>query len=105
MNGGELVKEARLRAGLSQRALAEVLGTTQPVVARWESGAVSPSFRRVVDAIRACGLDLGIRIVTRDDDHALMVQENLRRTPAERLERATDARQSLADLVASVRRQ
>jgi ribosome-binding protein aMBF1 (putative translation factor) len=39
------VIEARNRAGLSQRALARKMGTTQPVVARLESGRARPSLR------------------------------------------------------------
>lgn len=104
MNGGQLVREARRRAGLSQRDLAERLGTTQPVVARWESGRSEPSFERVVDAIRAAGLDLAVRIVERDEEHALLVQENLRRSPVERLRRATEARAAVEDLASKVRR-
>lgn len=85
MYGGEFIKEARKRAGLTQRELAELLGTTQPVIARWEAGRASPSLERVVEAVRACGLDLAVRVVSRDDEHALWVQQNLRLTPTERL--------------------
>ncbi|HEX2294135.1 MAG TPA: helix-turn-helix transcriptional regulator [Actinomycetota bacterium] len=103
MHGGELIREARKRAGLTQQALAELLATTQPAVARWENGKTSPSFERVVEAIRACGFDLGVRIVAFDDQHALLVQDNLRRTPAGRLDRLTQSHASLADLVASAK--
>lgn len=37
--------EARNRAGLTQQELAQKMGTTQPVVARLESGRVRPSLR------------------------------------------------------------
>lgn len=103
MNGGELVREARLRAGLTQRDLAELLATTQPVIARWETGRASPSFRRVVDAVRACGLDLAVRIVTPDDQHAVLVQDNLRRTPTERLDRLAQSYASLKSLAPEAR--
>jgi transcriptional regulator with XRE-family HTH domain len=39
----EMVK-ARLRAGLSQDQLARRMGTSQPAIARMESGRSSPSF-------------------------------------------------------------
>jgi transcriptional regulator with XRE-family HTH domain len=39
------VIDARNRAGLTQKALAKKMGTTQPVVARLESGRVRPSLR------------------------------------------------------------
>ncbi|HEX2056953.1 MAG TPA: helix-turn-helix transcriptional regulator [Actinomycetota bacterium] len=103
MHGGELIREARKRAGLTQRELAELLATTQPVVARWENGKTSPSFERVVQAIRACGLDLGVRIVTPDDQHAVLIDDNLRRTPSQRLDRLAQSHASLASLVAEAR--
>ncbi len=104
MKGGELIREARKRMGLSQRELAERLGTTQAVIARWESGRMSPSFERVVEAIRACGLDLSVRITRPDHEHALLLEENLRLTPEERLERFTSSRSAIDDLVAKVQR-
>jgi transcriptional regulator with XRE-family HTH domain len=39
------VIDARNRAGLTQQELAQKMGTTQPVVARLESGRVRPSMR------------------------------------------------------------
>ena len=105
MQGGELIREARKRAGLTQTELGERLGTTQAQIARWESGRTSPSFRRVVEAVRACGLDLGVRIVTPDDQHALLIDHSLRRTAAERLDRLAQSHASLASLVANARRE
>lgn len=105
MHGGELVKEARKRAGLTQVELGERLGTTQAQIARWEAGRTSPSFRRVVEAIRACGLDLGVRIVTPDDQHALLIDHNLRRSPAERLDQLAQSHASLTSLVANAKRE
>jgi transcriptional regulator with XRE-family HTH domain len=104
MRAAEIIQEARKRAGLSQRELAEFLGTTQPVVARWETGKRAPSFNRVVEAVRACGFDLSIRIVPRDDEHALLVRENLRRSPIERLDRLVQSQAAIDDLTANVRR-
>ncbi len=102
--GGELIKEARKRGGLTQRELAELLGTTQSVIARWETGKRSPTFEVVVEAVRACGLDLSTRIVQRDEQHALLVREWLAMTPRERLERATKSRASFENLRQSIRR-
>lgn len=102
--GGELIKEARKRAGLSQRELAEFLGTTQPVIARWETGLRSPTFDKVVEAVRACGFDLAARIVQRDDEHALLIRDRLGMTPRERLEWASGSRAAFEELKQSVRR-
>ena len=38
-----LLREARLRAGLSQQELAEVSGRDRTVIARYEQGVVAPS--------------------------------------------------------------
>ncbi len=43
MNVGELIRDARSRARLSQAALAERAKTSQPAIARYEAGAASPS--------------------------------------------------------------
>lgn len=43
MNVGELIRDARTRAKLSQAGLAERAKTSQPAIARYEAGAASPS--------------------------------------------------------------
>ena len=47
------VIDARNRAGLTQKALADKMGSTQPVVARLESGRVRPSLRTLERLARA----------------------------------------------------
>ncbi|KAA0099672.1 helix-turn-helix domain-containing protein [Mycolicibacterium sp. P1-18] len=37
--GAQLIREARLRAGLTQAVLAQRAGIAQPAIARWEAGA------------------------------------------------------------------
>lgn len=53
--------EARVRAGLTQEELAERMGTKQPVVARLESGRVSPSAKTLQRFAQATGTTLRIR--------------------------------------------
>jgi len=55
------VIEARSRAGLPQEELAERMGTTQPVVARLESGRIRPSTRTLERLAQATGSRLIIR--------------------------------------------
>src|SRR6266540_90719 len=43
-----LLREARLRAGLSQQQLAEVSGKDRTVIARYEQGVVAPSIDTLV---------------------------------------------------------
>jgi predicted transcriptional regulator len=53
--GNDLLWEARKRASLTQRELAEKAGTTQSAIARIETGHSTPSFDSVVRLVRLCG--------------------------------------------------
>jgi len=59
------VIDARSRAGLTQQALAHKMGTTQPVVARLESGRTRPSMRTLERLAAATGSRLLIRFESR----------------------------------------
>lgn len=87
--GADLIVEARKRAGLTQRDLAERAGTTQSSVARWESGRSEPSFANVVRLLRLCGFVLDVHLELYDDglrDDWSQAQAVLRRTPDEIIE-------------------
>jgi transcriptional regulator with XRE-family HTH domain len=86
MKGGQFVREARRRAGLTQEQLAARAGVSQPTIARVESGKVSPSFERLVTLVRAAGLDLDVHVVPLDEDAYTLAEQNVRRTPDERLD-------------------
>src|SRR5919106_4583094 len=66
MRGADLIREARLRAGLTQAELSKRTGTQRSVIARWEQGAVSPSFDNMLEVIEACGYELPLKLVPRD---------------------------------------
>jgi len=87
MQGSTLVREARRRAGLLQRELAERVGTTQSAIARVESGATEPSLARVHELVRACGFDLHVRLVPADDTDVAAALRNRSLTPDERIHR------------------
>ncbi len=59
------VMEVRNRAGLTQEDLARKMGTTQPVIARLESGRVRPSMRTLERLAEATGSRLLIRFEPR----------------------------------------
>lgn len=103
MRGGQIIREARRRTGLTQQELAERLGTTQSVVTRWETGQRSPTLETVVRAVRACGLDLTVTVGPPDPDHDLFIRENRRLDPAERLARMTAQKAGLDELVEAAR--
>ncbi len=87
MHAAQFVREARLRAGLTQRVLASRAGVSQPLVARIESGRVQPSFERVLDLVRACGFDLEVRVVPLDEDAWTLAEQGARLDPDARLDR------------------
>lgn len=85
--GGDLVREARRRAGLTQTELAARAGTPQPGIARWESGRTSISLDDVVRLVRLCGYDVEFAIVPLDDSDMAQAQRLVRLTGQERLDR------------------
>ena len=85
VDGGLLIREARLRAGLTQRELATRLGTSHAAIARWENGAVRPSWDSVLAAVRRAGLDVDVRLVLPDHDGIALARGRLARQPSERL--------------------
>jgi hypothetical protein len=93
-----LIREARLRAGLSQEVLAERTGKSRPQIARWEAGAVAPSLDTFLDVVRACGFDLSLElqplVVSRED--RLVELQQL--TPERRLERMLGRAQAAGQL-------
>ena len=61
------VIEARVRAGLTQEQLARKMKTTQPVIARLESGRARPSTTTLTKLARATGTRLSIRFEAAGD--------------------------------------
>jgi transcriptional regulator with XRE-family HTH domain len=58
MDAAGMLRDARRRAGLTQRALARRAGVPQPTVARIESGAVVPRVDTLDRLLADCGLGL-----------------------------------------------
>jgi transcriptional regulator with XRE-family HTH domain len=85
MHGDLFIREARLRADVSQRELARRLRTSHAAISRWENGVVSPTWETVLAAAAACGLEVRVGLVERDDDETVRLRERLQRTPSERL--------------------
>src|SRR5215510_9933314 len=63
MRSADLIREARLRAGLSQYQLADLTRRDRTVIARWEHGHVSPSLETLLELLHACGFDLPVELV------------------------------------------
>lgn len=60
MDTGQLIRTARLYAGLSQQELAQRARTAQPAVAAYESGARTPGLTTLERLLGACDHDLDL---------------------------------------------
>jgi transcriptional regulator with XRE-family HTH domain len=83
----DLIRIARDRAGLSQEQLAVRSRRPRSTIARWESGARSPSLESLEEVIRAAGLDLVISLAEHDRSLEELVRDQLELSPAQRLRR------------------
>src|SRR4051794_14584601 len=84
---GRLLREARIRHGLSQERLAIRAGTTQSAISRIEQERGSPTVRTLAELLRLMGEDLVLGVEPRDAgiDRSL-VGERLRLDEGERLD-------------------
>jgi transcriptional regulator with XRE-family HTH domain len=84
-----LIREARLRAGLTQQELAARSGRERSVIARWEQGAVAPSLEALLEVLHACGFDLPLELAEPADER---LRKNARLSPERRVQRLMAAR-------------
>jgi transcriptional regulator with XRE-family HTH domain len=85
-----LLREARLRSGLSQSGLAERSGKDRVQISRYEAGAVAPSLDTLIDLIRACGFDLPLELVPLEQPDHDALAELQQLSPERRLDRLLD---------------
>lgn len=86
MEVASLLRDTRIRAGLSQRELAERAGTSQPAIARYESGAVEPSLSTLSRLITACGYQLRLETDAIAEDDLRRLRAAMDQPPAARVE-------------------
>jgi uncharacterized protein len=80
------LRQARLAAGLSQRALAARAGTSQPAIARYERGVTTPSWETLQRLAKACGRRLRLSAEIAADPHDVeLAEQMLELTPRQRL--------------------
>jgi transcriptional regulator with XRE-family HTH domain len=92
VRSADLIREARLRAGLTQYELAERTGRDRSVIARWEQGAVAPSLETLVELVRACGFELPLELVPGDTSNLERLRKNVLLSPERRVQRILQAR-------------
>ena len=102
-NPATLLRQARTRAGLSQRALARRAGTTQSVIARIESGKTSPTWGTLERLLAAADAEIRAQL----EPHVVVgshmldhVPDILRMTPEQRLQEV----KNLTEFLHQVRR-
>jgi transcriptional regulator with XRE-family HTH domain len=101
---GELIRNARVSAGLTQAELANRVGTTQSAVARMEARSSNPSVRSLERVLGALGLVLRLEAAAPAPGiDETMIAANLKRTPAERLAGFTASYRNMARVVAKAR--
>lgn len=88
---GRLLREARIRHGLSQERLAIRAGTTQSAISRIEQERGSPSVKTLAELLRLMGEDLVLSTSPREwgIDRTLN-QSNLQFTPEQRVNRGME---------------
>lgn len=95
MTSGTLIRQARLRARLSQAELSERSGKDRAQIARWERDVVTPSLDTLREVLQACGFDLELRLVPFepfDPREESRLRAELERTPQERLQAMLERR-------------
>lgn len=80
---GSLILSARLKAGLTQRQLADRLGVTQPVVAAYESGRRQPTVPTLMRIVSAAGFDLRLSLAPHEDHDEVLESLEGQRPPEE----------------------
>lgn len=98
-DAGTLLRQARTRAGLTQRELARRARTAQSVIARIERGLTSPSWETLSRLLAAAGFELHAALDPRPTGRSHMLDDVtriLRLTPAERLAEVRNASRFVA---------
>jgi transcriptional regulator with XRE-family HTH domain len=84
---GRLLREARLRHGISQEGLAIRAGTTQSAISRIEKDRISPTVQTLTELLYLLGEDLALATEERDAGiDPTLIDERLRLSEEERLE-------------------
>jgi len=74
MELGERIREARLRAHLSQEKVAELIGVSRQAVTKWESGQSAPSTDNLFKLAEVLGTTVDILIAPEDNTASIAEQ-------------------------------
>lgn len=105
MTPGELLRGARRRHGLTQQELADRARTSQAAISRIERDLVSPSVDTLANLLDLLGEELALEARPIDYGHDVtLLQENLARTPSERIDRQASWSRGMRTLQRAARR-
>jgi transcriptional regulator with XRE-family HTH domain len=96
VDAARVLRQARRRAGLTQRQLAERVGVAQSVVGRIESGAVVPRVDTLDRLLEACGE--GMESLPRPGRGVDRTLFTLDLTPADRARVAAESDRNVMDI-------
>jgi transcriptional regulator with XRE-family HTH domain len=91
VRSARIIREARLRAGLTQAELAERSGRDRTVVARWEQGVVAPSVDTLAELVEACGFELPLELIPLDANLEASVADRAPLSPERRIDHMLDS--------------
>ncbi len=88
MTSAQIIRQARLKAELTQTELAQRIGRDRAQVARWETGGQDPSFENLSAIVEACGFVLKLEIAERQESPALdaELETSLVQAPQQRVQ-------------------
>jgi transcriptional regulator with XRE-family HTH domain len=92
VTGAQVIRAARLKAGLTQTEVAVRMGRERAQIARWEIGGQEPSFENVRAVVEACGYSLEVAIATRAETPELdaELEGSLLQAPQQRVQALLD---------------
>jgi len=100
-----ILRRARRRAGLTQRALAARAGVPQSTVGRIEAGSLEPRIDTLLRLLRETGHDLELSVRLGEGVDRAQIRERLARTPLQRIEDLTTAAAAVRRVQGRARKQ
>lgn len=88
---GQLLREARIRHGVSQEQLATRAGTTQSAISRIEKDRISPTIATLTELLHLLGEDLVLSVEKWETGIDVTLNEgNLKLTPEQRVQKGLE---------------
>lgn len=101
---GRMLRYARSRARLTQRALAAKTGIPQETIARIERGRADPRLKTLDRLLEGCGYGLEVETRLGIGVDRTQIRDLLKLTPSERLARAIEVDREHVEFRRSLRR-